>query len=879
MNSISVCHWNANGICQHILELTKFLSQNNIDIMLISETHLTNKNYFRIFGYKFYHTMHPDGKARGGSGVLIKNTISHYQLQDHCEKNLQASSICIISGSARTVFSAIYCPPRFKVTSEQFRKFFDELGPKFLVAGDFNAKHTYWGSRLITPKGRQLFAALGRDLDVVSTGHPTYWPTDIRKVPDLIDFGIIKGLTRANIIATPSYDLSSDHSPVILTLLHFNSTHLMTPTHHFVNWRAYKDIVSNNTSTKTSFRSGTLIDEAINSFNNTLTEAVSKSTRTKKFGSPNLCFQSDIDKLIATKRQARREWQRHRSPLAKHKLTQASKNLKNALSEDKNRSVQNYLESIGPSKENNYSLWKAVNKFKTPITNVPPLRRPNGSWARSDVEKALLFTDHLEKVFQPNPEAIEFQPSIVIPHIVNSPIKLCFEEVKKAIRINSNPKKAPGQDKITGKMIQQLPDVAILLLTVIFNSILALGYYPKLWKISQIKMIPKPGKDLTQPSSYRPISLLSQLSKIFERILLSHILPLISRNNIIPDHQFGFRKRHGTIEQVHRIAKEINAAFQAKKYCAAVFLDVAQAFDKVWHDGLLHKITLYLPENVHKLLHSYITQRKFQVKINSSTSKETQTQAGVPQGSVLGPLLYLLYTADLPLFNNHLVSTFADDTAILSSHFDHKVASQNLLAHLQILEKWLAKWRIKVNESKSVQVTFTLRKETCPSVRINNIIIPQSNHVKYLGIHLDRRLTWTKHIESKKIQIKLRLSQLQYLINWRSKLSLENKILIYKSIIKPIWTYGFELWSSACASNLIKIQRVQNRILRIITGAPWFIKNKNIHKDLDIPEINDLVHMFQCKYKEKLHHHPNTLAQQLLLNNSTHRLKRNKILM
>jgi len=225
-----------------------------------------------------------------------------------------------------------------------------------------------------------------------------------------------------------------------------------------------------------------------------------------------------------------------------------------------------------------------------------------------------------------------------------------------------------------------------------------------------------------------------------------------------------------------------------------------------------------------------------------------------------------------------LVSTFADDTAILSSHADPKSASRSLETHLGLLEKWLAKWRIKVNETKSVHVTFTLRKETCPPVKLNNILIPQSSDVKYLGIHLDKRLTWAKHIESKMKQIKLKWQQLQWLTHKKSKLSLENKVLIYKSIIKPIWCYGIEIWSSACSSNIEKIQKVQNKILRQITGAPWFIKNANIHKDLQMPVVTDVVRKFIDKYKAKLQHHPNTSAHQLLLTSTISRLKRKPLM-
>ena len=543
----------------------------------------------------------------------------------------------------------------------------------------------------------------------------------------------------------------------------------------------------------------------------------------------------------------------------------------------RNNQIQSFLENLGPQKEQNYSLWKASSIDKVPTNSFSPLRKDDGSWAQSDSEKGTILASHLSNVFKPNPKQIDFEPVFYTPETVSHPPKVTFEELKETID-NINIKKAPGYDKISGKMIKNLPFDAIWFLLTIFNHIFAIGHYPKPWKVSLIKMIPKPGKDPTVASSYRPISLLSLLSKVFEKIVISKIQPFLDDHHCIPDHQFGFRKKHGTIEQVHRIAQEIHNAFNDNKYCAAVFLDVAQAFDKVWHEGLLHKIKLYLPENTHKLLRSYIKYRKFRLSYNTFVSREFDIQAGVPQGSVLGPLLYLIYTADLPQNPNTLTSTFADDTAIISCHYEHNVASKILSTHLRELEGWLRKWRVKVNESKSTHITFTLKRKTCPAIYLNGTTIPQKDVVKYLGIHLDRRLTWKPHIDAKITQARLKTLQLNWLINQNSNLSLTNKVLLYNTVIKPIWMYGMELWSSACASSIERFQRLQNKILRMICGAPWYMKTIHIHKDLNVPMVSEVILSVIPRYKSKLRQHPNPNARNLLVQGLNCRLKRNKLL-
>jgi hypothetical protein len=154
----------------------------------------------------------------------------------------------------------------------------------------------------------------------------------------------------------------------------------------------------------------------------------------------------------------------------------------------------------------------------------------------------------------------------------------------------------------------------------------------------------------------------------------------------------------------------INKALDDKHYCSAIFLDVSQAFDKFWHQGLLLKIKQTLPPGYFKLLQSYLQNRKFVATYNNETSLPLPMLSGVPQGSILGPLLYTIYRADIPQSNKTIISTSADDTAIFTTHPDPTAASANLQDHLHSIENWTRKWRLKINENKSKHITFTLRR-------------------------------------------------------------------------------------------------------------------------------------------------------------------------
>jgi hypothetical protein len=192
---------------------------NAIDIILISETHFTDKSYCFLPNYELFQANHSDGTAHGGAAILIKDTIHHYELPKYVEHHMQASSIKITSLPYSLNIPAVYYPPRHNLKQIYFQIFLHTLGPKFIAGGDFNTKHTAWGSRLLTTKGRELYRAIhDNNYLTISLGTPTYWHTDANKIPDLLDFFITNSISENYVSVTGSYDLSSDHTPIIATI-------------------------------------------------------------------------------------------------------------------------------------------------------------------------------------------------------------------------------------------------------------------------------------------------------------------------------------------------------------------------------------------------------------------------------------------------------------------------------------------------------------------------------------------------------------------------------------------------------------------------------------------------------------------------------------
>lgn len=556
-------------------------------------------------------------------------------------------------------------------------------------------------------------------------------------------------------------------------------------------------------------------------------------------------------------------------------LNRLSKQLKKCIYQFKNNSFSKFLDNLTAGKDTEYSLWKAAKGIKRPQTQDPPIKAADGTWIGNPKRKAEIFAEYLNSVFKPFAQATNENLILSEKNDDLDIAPITLKELKDTCSSLNN-KKSPGYDLITGQIIKALPNVALLKLQHIINACFKLRYVPHHLKIAEVIVIPKPGKPSSEVTSYRPISLLPTLSKVFERLFLKRLNKIVNERKLIPNHQFGFRNKHSTIDQVHRITNTIEKAFEDNKVCSAIFLDVAQAFDKVWHRGLEYKLYRDLPIQYYEILKSYLSNRFFRVRYNQEYSNLKEISAGVPQGSVLGPVLYLLYTRDIPLDGGTMLGTFADDTAILTTDKAVNVSARKLQDAVNNIIQWTKRWRIKVNETKSTYINFTYKKIDNPPIYIDQKIVPYANTAKYLGINLDAKLKWKEHIKKKKEELSIKYRKMYWLIGRNSELSVQNKILLYKQVLKPVWTYGIQLWGCTKKSNATPIQTFQNKVLRGIVNAPWYVRNSDLHRDLNLLPVVDVIQKSAVRHKQRLQVHENEEMEDLLNVHNIRRLKRTK---
>ena len=328
-------------------------------------------------------------------------------------------------------------------------------------------------------------------------------------------------------------------------------------------------------------------------------------------------------------------------------------------------------------------------------------------------------------------------------------IIISSNEIVSLIR-NLNKGKAHGPDDISAHMLILCDDTIVIPLKLIYEQILTSGIFPDIWKSANLNPIHKKG-DKQLINNYRPISLLPICGKIFEKIVFNQLYCFFSANNLIIKNQSGFRSGDSTTNQLLTLVNEIHNSFDNRNCIEArsVFLDISKAFDKVWHEGLIFKLKQNgVAGNVINLLGNYLASRKQRVVINGKTSEYFQVESGVPQGSVLGPLLFLIYINDLEIGIKSKVKFLADDTMIYSVVHNPSLTAAVLNQDLKFIVQWAHQWKMSFDPEPSkqaVEILFSQKKikPAHPPLFFNGLIVNKVNHHKHLGLILDSKLTLT----------------------------------------------------------------------------------------------------------------------------------------
>lgn len=860
--------FNANNISTKKHELCRHLQKYKVDICLLNETHLKPFQTFKIQNYLIYRNDREPGRG-GGTAIVIKQGIPHKRLHLPPLLSLEASGVVVPINNVETLFAAVYKPPDRLLAVHDITEL-STLTNKCILAGDLNAKHTAWHSRRINRAGDELYRYhLNNVININAPTVPTHhWMG--RGMGDVLDIVIYKNINISADI-TVLQELSSDHLPIHFQLLEgancFSSPQYLIKN---TNWEDYKVLLGELTNPKLNINSKTDIETAISDLVAAINTAYLINTDVQKSHSPSV-INLEIEKLLEIKKQIRTRWARTLDPTAKAALNWISKTIKRKI---RQRSQELWENCLVECQQDITKMWKLTRSMSKKFSAPPPtvIQAPTGQ--KYDPEdQANAIADSLEQQFRPH-EIINIARKQEVETLASEKLEAAAANMyhyplitpleTKNLLSKLNIKKAPGPDRVQAGCLKFLPRKALVKLTHIYNACLKFQYFPTQWKEAKIITIPKQGTDPTRPQNLRPISLLSPLGKIFEKILLKRLFTIFTENNTIPAAQFGFRAGHGTTLQLLRLVDHITTQFNNKSSTAAVFLDIEKAFDRTWHPGLICKLeSTGIPPYLLLLLNSYLKNRTFRVQFNQGTSSMRNIQAGVPQGSVLAPVLYNIYTHDMPNEPGVHLALYADDTALYTSSINIKFAVSRLQRGLNRVENWCLQWNIKINDTKTQSIVFTKRKpRTIPRLQLQGRILPLQNSVKYLGLMLDRSLTFKPHIENASIK-GLKSFRAQIPLLKTQNLNLNVKKLIYSAIVRSRLTYACPVWSHAAYSNIKQLQIIQNKALKFILQRPFRTHTTDLHEEAQIETIQQYIERMTTTQAWKLHNHPNTLIQQI----------------
>lgn len=809
---------NCNSAPGKRAEIAHLIDYTQPDALLMTETKVddtVSSAEFMPLNYKVYRK----DRKKGGGGVLL--AIKSNYVSEEVPLNSKCEIVCAkvtLRQQKSFHLCSFYRPPGTKTEPvEELNNALNQLKPNsnkaMILGGDFNAGDINWEGHIVHETSGQK-AVCQKVIDTLDEHHLEQLqrnPTREGRILDL--FCTNRPSLTKYICLIPGI---SDHD-IILADMDLKPQYAKKPSrkiflHSKADWAKIKAKTKQFAKSFAENHDAKSVEENWCRFENHVKEMISKYIPTKmsrtRYNIPWL-----TNELRRKCRKKHRFYNRAKSS-GKQTHWDAFKAIKHQVARELRRAHWQYVDSVisqGLAENNSRPFWKFVKAQKQDGFGIAPLKE-NGVIHTESKEKADILNRQFQSVFtQPSGDPTPNLPGRPFPHI--PPLTIGVEGVEKLLK-GLNASKAAGPDEIPCRVLQELAHEVAPVLTLIFKQSIKLGQIPSIWRKANVAPIFKKG-DRHRAENYRPVSLTCISCKLMEHIVAKHITLHFENHNILTRFQHGFRQKRSCETQLLLTLNDFLHQWDNGKQLDVGVLDFSKAFDTVPHDRLLHKLHHYgVRNNINSWVGSFLEARTQCVLVDGTKSDWVAVDSGVPQGTVLGPLLFLTFINDLPsvLSRGTTVRLFADD-CIVYREIAHESDQLILQNDLDSLHMWSVKWGMRFNAKKCSTMCITRSKPLTKIYNINKEVLTSVDHTKYLGITIQNNMKWTLHISNITGKANSTLAFLRRNLACCPKSLRETA---YVSMVRSILEYCAPIWDPYLQGDINNIEKVQRRSARFV---------------------------------------------------------------
>ena len=880
-STLGICHTNIASLSKHIDELKITLAQLKYkpQIIGISE-HKIRKDYepttnIEIEGYRPF-IYDPTETTHGGTGFYLSNSMNFINRDDlkfNSAGNFESTFVeIIIPQKKNLIVGCIYRHPSSSVSINEFNNIFIEpLLNKIssedkicTIMGDFNIDllcqsqtkiadfqnlmSSHFFAPFITQPTRPISKTLIDNIFVNSIDYKSYSGNLTIQLSDhLFQFVLLEGFFKD--IYPRKIEMYERN------FKYFNEREFQEELNR-VNW---EEILCLNQKDP---------NLSMNNLYKTLVYILDEHAPYRKISKREAKLKQKpwIDKEILKQMNKRdkilHKYQKSSNVDKKSSLYEEYKSLRNVVTKMKRDAKKNYYKEFFETNRTNLSLmWKGIRsivKIRSSSKRDITLIDVNGKKITDPKMIANFFNNFFVTV------GTDIEKSIPKP-------KISFVEYLKTLKtksifiltpttpsqiseiINSlDKKKSTGPNSVPVHILKLYNNFFSENLSKVINLSFATGIFPDLCKIAKVIPIFKKENELLC-ENYRPISLLPVFSKIIEKTIYIQLYNYLTKNNLIYNRQFGFRSGHSTDHALISLTEGLKSHMDKGLFSAEVFIDLQKAFDTVNHQILIEKLPKYgIKGTSCNIISSFLSNRKQFVSIQGFDSEILEVKCGVPQGSTLGPLLFLLYINDLRFCLDKATSNhFADDTCIIFNNINKKPKTLETILNkeLKAVVEWLNANRLSLNVKKSNLLLFHSKRKNIDynsfSIKLNGKKLTPKNHVKHLGMFIDNFLSWDEHIN----ELSKKLSRFNGIISkLRHYLPKKNLISVYHAIFHSNLRYGCMVWSQSTVNKNNRLKILQKKCIRLMYFAPYNCHTANLFKETKILRVDDVIKNEQIKF-------------------------------